>query len=88
MGVPVMTLEGSAHASRVGVSLLNNVNLPDWIASREDDYITKAVHHARRTKLLSALRQDLRNRMQNSPLTQSDRYVRALESAYKRMLSF
>ena len=33
MGVPVVTLAGEVHFSRVGVSLLNNVGLPELVAT-------------------------------------------------------
>lgn len=39
MGVPVVTLKGKRHASRVGASLLLGANLGGWIAKDTDDYI-------------------------------------------------
>ena len=32
MGVPVITLAGNTHASRVGMSLLTNIGLPEFVA--------------------------------------------------------
>ena len=34
MGVPVVSLAGRTHVSRVGVSLLNCVGLPEFVADR------------------------------------------------------
>jgi predicted O-linked N-acetylglucosamine transferase (SPINDLY family) len=42
MGVPVVTLAGDRHASRVGASLLTAVGHPEWIASDWSDYVQKA----------------------------------------------
>src|SRR5262249_12148475 len=42
MGVPVVTLAGDAHYSRVGVSLLNAAGHPEWIAADGDDYAQRA----------------------------------------------
>jgi protein O-GlcNAc transferase len=42
MGVPVVTLAGDRHASRVGASLLTAVGRPEWIARNWDDYVAIA----------------------------------------------
>lgn len=42
MGVPVVTLAGQVHASRVGVSLLHAVGHPEWIASNAEEYVRLA----------------------------------------------
>ena len=39
MGVPVVTLAGRRHASRVGVSLLANVGLREMIAGSVEEYV-------------------------------------------------
>ncbi len=39
MGVPVIVLAGSSHVGRVGVSILSNLGLVDWIATSRDGYI-------------------------------------------------
>ena len=44
MGVPVITLAGTAAHARAGVSLLSNVGLKDLIASTHDEYIRLAVN--------------------------------------------
>ena len=42
MGVPVVTLTGKTHASRVGLSLLTNLGLAELAAGSEDEYVKKA----------------------------------------------
>ena len=38
MGVPVVTLAGRTHASRVGVSLLSHAGLAEWVASTPGEF--------------------------------------------------
>lgn len=85
MGVPVVTLAGISHISRVGVSLLNAMSLPDWIAERPEDYIRIAIEKAQDLTGLANLRRSLRQRMRASPLTARG-YVRALEQIYTTCL--
>ena len=63
MGVPVITLAGTAYHSRVGVSLLSNVGLPELIAKTSDEYISIAVNLAKDLKRLQSLREHLRDMM-------------------------
>ena len=85
MGVPVITLAGQTHVSRVGVSLLSAVGLTGLIASSEEEYIGKAVDLANETAKLSQLRQNIRIQMQSSPLTDGEAIAQSLESAYRQM---
>ncbi len=85
MGVPVIVLAGSAHAGRVGVSLLNQIELPELIATNSEDYIAMAVALAENPKRLALLRKDLRTRMQDSPLCDGQAFARDVEEAYREM---
>ena len=85
MGVPVITLAGNTHASRVGVSLLSNVGLPDLIAQTPEEYVAKAVDLARDLEKLQSLRKSLRDLMSRSPLTDAKKFTHHLEEAYRRM---
>lgn len=85
MGVPVVTLEGEAHVSRVGVSQMNNLGLPELIAVTEDEYVDVAAQLAAELDLLSQMRMSLRERMSASPLMNSPRFTRYLEAAYRKM---
>ena len=46
MGVPVLTLAGRTHVSRVGVSLLSRCGMADWIARDERHFVQIAVEKA------------------------------------------
>lgn len=85
MGVPVLTLAGNRHISRVGVSLLTNAGLPEFITRSPDDYVGTAVAAAGNLPRLAALRRSLRERMQASPLMDAPRFARHLEAAYRTM---
>src|SRR5207302_1471226 len=60
MGVPVVTLAGTTHASRVGVSLLSNVGLQELVADSPEAYIRIAVKLSSDIASLVDLRSDLR----------------------------
>jgi predicted O-linked N-acetylglucosamine transferase (SPINDLY family) len=85
MGVPVITLAGKAHVSRVGVSLLSNMGFPELIASSYDQYIEIAVNLASDITKLSEIRQSLRSMISNSPLTDAKRFTAHIEHCYVQM---
>jgi predicted O-linked N-acetylglucosamine transferase (SPINDLY family) len=85
MGVPVLTLRGRAHASRVGASLLTQAGLQEWIAADAGEFASLAADWAARLPDLAALRAGLRERIACSPLCDGPRFVRDLESAYRDM---
>jgi predicted O-linked N-acetylglucosamine transferase (SPINDLY family) len=85
MGVPVITLEGNTHASRVGVSLLSNVDLVELIGSTREEYIARAVDLAHDLEKLQSLRQRLRDMMLQSPLTNRESFTLILEKYYRNI---
>jgi predicted O-linked N-acetylglucosamine transferase (SPINDLY family) len=42
MGVPVISIWGTAHQSRVGVSLLRHSGFTDWCCNNQNEYISRA----------------------------------------------
>ncbi len=80
MGVPVVTAPGSRAISRSAGSLLRAVGLEDWIAT---DYVDLAAQKANDLAALAALRADLRQRVQNSPMMDEKKAARELEAAYR-----
>ena len=83
MGVPVVTLEGTSHRSRVGVSLLNNMELKQLIAKSPEEYMRIASSLANDVPELEAMQRILRERMLGSPLMDAPRFARDIESAYQ-----
>ncbi|MBL9000371.1 MAG: tetratricopeptide repeat protein [Phycisphaerae bacterium] len=68
MGVPVITVAGDRHASRVGASLLRAIGLPELVASTEDELVSAAADLAGEMTRLVRLRETMRERMRSSPL--------------------
>jgi predicted O-linked N-acetylglucosamine transferase (SPINDLY family) len=85
MGVPVITLRGKTHASRVGCSILHQVGLEENIASSEHEYVECAVALSRNRGALAELRKTLRERMCRSMLCYEPAFVAEIEEAYKRI---
>jgi len=86
MGVPIITLAGQMHAGRVGVSLLSQVGLQDWVADNENAYVTIAMKQASRIEALSTVRQNLRSRMAASSLCDGRAFAKKIEAAYRSMI--
>ncbi len=83
MGVPVVTLAGVAHVSRVGVSLLRAAGLSDLVASTEDEYVAIAARLASDVAALRAGREALRVRVSASPLCDGPAMARTFEDALR-----
>ena len=85
MGVPMISLVGDHHAARVGFDLLSQVGLDDFAAPDIESYVAKAVALAADLPQRARLRQELRARMQASPLCDAPRFARAFEAALRQM---
>lgn len=85
MGVPVLTLAGRTHVSRVGCTILNSVGMNEFIAFTPEDYVERAVHLALNWKDWIHLRKSLRDRLRVSPLMDEQGFVSELEAAYREM---
>jgi protein O-GlcNAc transferase len=85
MGVPVITLAGNSHASRVGESLLSTVGLKELVAHTCEEYIETAVTLAKDVQRLQYLRENLRNTIAKAPLTDARRFTVQLENCYHSM---
>lgn len=84
MGVPVVTLVGKTIVGRAGLTLANNLNLGDWVASTPDEFVDIASRFAADRSKLAALRAELRPRLRRSPLMDAARFTRELEAAYRK----
>lgn len=85
MGVPVITLAGETHASRVGASLMNAVGLPELVADSPEAFVRIAERLAADREALENMRQGLRQRMADSTLMDGAGLARAMEAAYREM---
>jgi predicted O-linked N-acetylglucosamine transferase (SPINDLY family) len=84
MGVPVVSLLGSTVVGRACLSIATNLGLVNLVARTPEEYVAKTQELAANRKLLTSLRQELRDRMEQSPLMDQARFVRNLERAYRK----
>jgi predicted O-linked N-acetylglucosamine transferase (SPINDLY family) len=85
MGVPVVTLEGPTHASRMGASVLAAAGFPEWIAPTPERYVEICAALAGDLDGLQATRSSLRERLRASPLMDGARFTADLERLYREM---
>ena len=83
MGVPVVTMAGGSHVSRVGVSLLTAAGCPELVATDEDGYVEVAVALASSSSRLAEYRGGLRAKVLGSCLCDAPSLARAVEAAYR-----
>lgn len=68
-GVPVLTLPGERMAARIGGSLLQALQMEDYIANDEDDYVRIGSRFDAAALSTRVLRNSLRKRMHDAGLT-------------------
>ncbi len=85
MGVPVVSLAGKGHASRVGASVLTSAGLRDWCGGTEKDARAIAAKAVAAPRMLAELRSGLRERVRGSRLCDGLAYARDIESAFRTM---
>ncbi len=85
MGVPVISLIGKTHGSRVGYSLLNGVGLPELATNSWQEYIDKAIALASDLDGLAQMRSTLRQKMASSILCDGETFTRNLEATYRAL---
>jgi len=81
MGVPTLTLSGNTLLARQGASLLTCVDLPDWVASDKNAYVTKAIHFATEIGELALLREGLRDKVIGTALFDASKFSKQFEDA-------
>jgi predicted O-linked N-acetylglucosamine transferase (SPINDLY family) len=85
LGLPAVTMLGDRFAARVGASLVQSVGLADLIARTPEEYEATALRLASDPAALAAARDRLARAKITSPLFDTPKFVRHLESAYRRM---
>lgn len=85
MGVPVVTLAGCSHLSRVGVSFLTKVGCRELVADTAEEFVVIATSLASDRKRVDSYREGLRAAMATSPLMDGIGVTRDVEEAYRSM---
>lgn len=86
MGVPVVSLAGDSLTGRMGLSVLSNLGLQDWVAHDFDEYAKKAVQHTSNTDFLMEFRKTAREKYQTTSLGNGQLFARDLEAGYRQLL--
>ena len=85
MGVPVITLRGNAHVSRVGASILSHAGLPELVTEDQAAYVRCAVDLAADRSRLAEMRVTVRQRLLQSPLCDGPRFASKMDMAFREM---
>lgn len=85
MGVPVVTKSGTQFVSRMGESFMRHVDLNDWVAQSDADYVRIAVEKARDRHALLTLKSGLRQHLLSKPSWSISALIGSFEAALKRM---
>ena len=83
MGVPVVSLSGATHASRMGRSILHAAGLGELACASEEACVRLACGLAADGARLAATRRSLRERLRRSALMDATTFTRGLEAAYR-----
>ena len=81
-GIPIVTLSGLSFSNRVASSLLNNLNLPELIATTEIDYENLALRLAMNPEFLNQIKTKLIANVKSSSIFNVDEYTKSIEDAY------
>jgi protein O-GlcNAc transferase len=85
MGVPVVSLAGETHVSRVGLSLLNSVGLAELVAHDRAEYVRIATEWAGDVARRGEFKNSIRSRMSGSRLMDAKAFAADVENAYRLM---
>lgn len=79
MGVPTITLAGKSLSSRMGLSIMKNLQLEECIATTWEEYIALATAVARRPEFITRTRKELRDRFKSSALGNGQLFTKEFE---------
>lgn len=85
MGVPVLTMRGKARVGRAGAGNMEWVQLEDFIAEDEDEFVAIAADLAADFSYLSEVRAGLRRRLVDAPSRDGSAVARGVGKALRKM---
>lgn len=85
MGVPVVSLAGATHMSRVGATILRCAGLNEFVAASMNEYVAMAVALAHDKAQRESLRAGLRSKLLASPLLDHEGFTRKLERHFSEV---
>jgi predicted O-linked N-acetylglucosamine transferase (SPINDLY family) len=84
MGVPVVTLRGRTHTSRMGASILQAIGKAEWVAGSDARFVQIAAGLATNATALSAWRESARAHLQQSDLFDERGFAADFEQTLQR----
>jgi protein O-GlcNAc transferase len=81
MGVPVVSLRGRTHTSRMGASLLKSVGKEEWLADSDQAYVNNVVRLANDLPARTQWRHVAREQLKASELMDAAGFTRCFEAA-------
>jgi predicted O-linked N-acetylglucosamine transferase (SPINDLY family) len=84
-GLPILTCRGETFAGRVAASLLDSAGLPELITPNLEAYEEMALELAMNPERLARFKEKLAANRLTCPLFDTERFARAIESAYQTM---
>jgi predicted O-linked N-acetylglucosamine transferase (SPINDLY family) len=84
-GVPVLTRPGTTFAGRVAASLLTALEMPELIATSQQDFEDLAVNLASEPEHLARVREKLLSKRLTAPLFDARAFTMQLELAYEQI---
>jgi predicted O-linked N-acetylglucosamine transferase (SPINDLY family) len=85
MGVPVISLVGEHHMSRVGFDILTRFGMGFLAAPTPEEYVARATALAAKRQTLADMRAVMRRTIAGASLCNTSRFVGNLEAAYRKM---
>lgn len=84
MGVPVVTLRGRTHTSRMGASILHGIGKPEWVTDNDAGYVATVARLAAGVDGLARWRAEARACLSASPLFDEAGFTRSFEAALEQ----
>ncbi len=84
MGVPMLTLCGKTAASRVGMTILNELEMIDLVAQTPKEFVSKGVHLAQNPQITDAVRRVLRQRLLDSSVCDAAGFTNLFTTALRQ----
>jgi predicted O-linked N-acetylglucosamine transferase (SPINDLY family) len=84
-GLPVLTRIGETFVGRIAASLLTAIRLPELITSTPQEYEHLAIELATNDEKLAAIKHKLANNRLTTPLFDTQRFTKHIETAYTAM---
>jgi protein O-GlcNAc transferase len=86
-GVPVVTFSGDRWVSRTSASILQSAGLGELVGQGLEGYISLAINLANSQARLLDLRLNMRSRLLDSPVCDTQNFARNIERLYTQMLT-